>query len=50
MRTRADVPVNRISLAGTTVNGGIPSSSTHNGFEATDNAILLGVRYNVRGL
>ena len=43
---RADVPVNRVSTAGDMVNGVVPSSSTHNGFEVLDNAVLIGLRYS----
>ena len=42
---RVDTPVTRVSTAGDLVNGAIPSSSTHNGFEVLDHALLIGLRY-----
>jgi OOP family OmpA-OmpF porin len=47
---RADVPVDRVAANTTnTINGAIPSASTHNGFDARDNAILIGLRYSFGG-
>jgi OOP family OmpA-OmpF porin len=47
---RADVPVNRVAANTTdTINGAIPSASTHNSFDARDNAILIGLRYSFGG-
>jgi OmpA-OmpF porin, OOP family len=43
---RMDVPVNRVSTSGNLVNGAVPSSSTHNGFEVLDHAVLVGLRYS----
>jgi opacity protein-like surface antigen len=43
---RADVPVNRVTTTGDEVNGVLPSSSTHNGFELLDHAVLIGLRYS----
>ena len=43
---RADVPVTRVTTTGDTVNGIVPSSRTHNGFELLDNAVLIGLRYH----
>ena len=42
---RADVAVNRTAAGGNLVNGAVPSSSTRNGFEIRDNAILIGLLY-----
>jgi opacity protein-like surface antigen len=42
---RADVPVNRVASTTITVNGAIPSESTHNGFVLNDNSLLFGLRY-----
>jgi OmpA-OmpF porin, OOP family len=42
---RADIPVHRVSTSGDTINGAIPSSSTHNGFVLNDNSLLFGLRY-----
>jgi opacity protein-like surface antigen len=47
--TRADVPVSRIASGGILVNGAVPAASTHNGFAAADNIIMLGLRYNFGG-
>jgi OmpA-OmpF porin, OOP family len=43
---RADVPVTRVTTTGDVVNGVLPSSSTHNGFEVVDHALLIGLRYS----
>lgn len=43
---RADVPVSRVTTTGDVVNGVLPSSSTHNGFEVLDHALLIGLRYS----
>jgi hypothetical protein len=40
-----DVPVNRVANTTSTVNGSIPSASTHNGFVLNDNSLLFGLRY-----
>jgi hypothetical protein len=42
---RADVPVTRTTTTGDLINGVLPSSATHNGFDVMDNALLIGVRY-----
>jgi len=42
---RADIPVNRVSTDGDTVDGMTFSEQTRNGFVAADNAILVGLRY-----
>ena len=48
--TRADVPVDRIATSPTnTLNGAVPSASTHNGFEYRNNAMLIGLRYRLWG-
>jgi OmpA-OmpF porin, OOP family len=43
---RADVPVNRVTTTGNTVNGVVPSSNTRNGFEDLDHSLLIGLRYS----
>jgi opacity protein-like surface antigen len=42
---RADVPVTRATTTGDLVNGMLPSSHTHDGFEVHDSAVLIGLRY-----
>lgn len=42
---RADIPVNRVSTSGDTINGVVPSVTTHNGFVLNDNSVLFGLRY-----
>jgi hypothetical protein len=46
---RADVPVSRVVTGGILVNGAVPEASTHNGFMAADNILMLGLRYNFGG-
>jgi opacity protein-like surface antigen len=43
--TRADIPVSRVAAGSITVNGAVPSSHTHNGFEVHNNAVVFGLRY-----
>jgi OmpA-OmpF porin, OOP family len=43
---RVDAPVNRVTTTGDEINGVLPSSSTHNGFEVLDHAVLIGLRYS----
>jgi hypothetical protein len=42
---REDVPVDRSLAGGNTVNGVVPTSSTHTGFFEANHAILIGLRY-----
>ncbi len=39
------LPVSRVPTGGNLVNGAIPVSSTHDAFVTSDNAFMLGVRY-----
>ncbi len=39
----------RVALTTDRVNGAIPGSKTHNGFEVSDNAVLVGLRYAFGG-
>ncbi len=41
-----DVPINRVTTTGDTVNGITPSNFTHNRFIVADQAILIGLRYS----
>jgi outer membrane protein OmpA-like peptidoglycan-associated protein len=43
---RENVPVTRVTTTGDVVNGVVPSSQTHNGFQLLDNAVLVGLRYS----
>jgi OOP family OmpA-OmpF porin len=42
---RTDIPVSRVGTTGLVVNGAIPSSHTHNGFEVHNNSLAVGLRY-----
>jgi OmpA-OmpF porin, OOP family len=43
---REDVPVSRMASDGDLINGAIPSSATHNGFQEHDNTLMIGLRYS----
>jgi opacity protein-like surface antigen len=45
----ANVPITRATTTGDLVNGAHPSSTSRNGFNVLDNAVLIGVRYQFRG-
>ena len=42
---RADIPVSRVATGNFVINGAIPSSHTHNGFEVHNNTLAVGLRY-----
>lgn len=46
---KADVPVDRVSTDGDTINGATFSEQGHNGFILADQAILIGLRYSFGG-